>query len=295
MSRVSNLSLKVQLLIMKKVVFSEKCLEYSYFGHIEDPERVRKAYEILRSRRYQFLRPKPASEDDLLRVHSEAWVERVRQGGFFDGDTPGGRNIYEYARLSAGGAVLAATEQAFSLMRPPGHHAGRDGRAMGAPTLGFCYLNNMAIAVKRLHKPTLILDIDGHHGNGTQEIFRGEPEVTVISLHRVGIYPGTGYESEGNCLNFPFYAPPGDELYLSTLDEALGQVDLERAEVVAISAGFDCHDGDLASLGLTSRCFQQIGRKVSSLGKYTFGVMEGGYNGESIGEDLDHLLKELPN
>jgi len=280
---------------MKKVVFSEKCLEYSYFGHIEDPERLRKAYEILRSRHYQFLRPKPVSEEDLLRVHSKAWVERVKQGGFFDGDTPGGMNIYEYASLSAGGAVLAATEQAFSLMRPPGHHVGRDGKAMGAPTLGFCYLNNMAIAVKRLHRPTLILDIDGHHGNGTQEIFQGEAEVTVISLHRVGIYPGTGYKSEGNCLNFPFHAPPGDELYLNTLDEALSQVDLERAEVVAISAGFDCHDGDLASLGLTSRCFQQIGRKVSSLGKYTFGVMEGGYNGETIGEDLDSLLKELPN
>jgi len=180
-------------------------------------------------------------------------------------------------------------------MRPPGHHAGRNGKAMGAPTLGFCYLNNVAIAVKYLNKPTLIIDLDGHHGNGTQEIFQGESNVTLISLHRVGIYPGTGFESEGNCLNFPFFTPPGDELYLRTLDKAIDQVDMGKVEVVAISAGFDCHEGDLASLGLTSKCFREIGKRIQVLGKYTFGVMEGGYNGENVGEDLDRLLKELPD
>jgi len=280
---------------MKRIVFSEKCLEYSHFGHIEDPERVRKAYEILKSRAYEFLEPEPASEDDLLKVHSRTWVERVRKGGFFDGDTPGGGNIYDYASLSAGGAIAAAREQAFSLMRPPGHHAGRKGRAMGAPTLGFCYLNNVAVAVKYLNKPALILDIDGHHGNGTEEIFKGDPDVKFVSLHRVGIYPGTGYESEGNCLNFPFFTPPGDELYLRTLDKALDHVEMGDVEVVAISAGFDCHEGDLASLGLTSRSFREIGKRIRALEKHTFGVLEGGYNGENVGEDLDQLLKELPS
>lgn len=280
---------------MKRVVFSEKCLEYSYFGHVEDPERVGRAYEILRSRGYEFLEPEPASENYLLRAHSKTWIERVRKGGFFDGDTPGGKNIHEYANLSAGGAIVAAREQAFSLMRPPGHHAGRNGRAMRAPTLGFCYLNNVAVAVKYLNKPALIIDIDGHHGNGTEEIFKGDPKVKFISLHRGGIYPGTGYESEGNCLNFSFFTTPGDELYLKTLDNALDQVDVRSVEVVAVSAGFDCHEGDLASLGLTSRCFREIGRRIQALGRYTFGVMEGGYNGEDVGEDLDQLLSGLPD
>ena len=280
---------------MKRIVFSEKCLEYSYSGHVEDPKRVRKAHEILKRRGYEFLGAKHASRDDLIKVHTSSWVERVRKGGFFDGDTPGGSNIYEYASLSAGAAIVAARERAFSLMRPPGHHAGRNGKAMGAPTLGFCYLNNIAVAVKYLNKPTLIVDIDGHHGNGTQEIFQGEPDVTVISLHRVGIYPGTGYESEGNCLNFPFFTPPGDEFYLRTLDQAIRRVDLEKVEVAAISAGFDCHEGDLASLGLTSKCFREIGKRIQALGKYTFGVMEGGYEGQNVGEDLDQLLKELPD
>jgi len=290
----SDLFSNCLLLFMKRVVFSERCLDYSYFGHVEDPERVRRAYEILKSRGYEFLEPEHASQDDLLRAHSKVWIERVKRGGFFDGDTPGGSDIYEYASLSAGGAIVAAREPAFSLMRPPGHHAGRSGRALGAPTLGFCYLNNMAVAVKCLNKPTLILDIDGHHGNGTEEIFQGDPNVKVISLHRVGIYPGTGYESEGNCLNFPFFTPPGEELYLRTLDKALNHVDMKEVEVVAVSAGFDCHNGDLASLGLSSNCFREIGKKVQALGRHTFGVLEGGYDGEHVGEDLDRFLNELP-
>jgi len=280
---------------MKKIVFSERCLEYSYFGHVEDPDRVKEAHKILRKTGYEFLEPEPVSEEDLLNVHSKAWIERVKRGGFFDGDTPGEEDIFKYASLSAGAAVVAAKEKAFSLMRPPGHHAGIDGRAMGAPTLGFCYLNNVAIAVRHLKRPTLILDVDGHHGNGTEEIFKGDAQVTVMSLHRVGIYPGTGYESDKNCLNFPFFTSLGDDKYLATLDKALSQVDVKDVEIVAISAGFDCHNGDLASLGLSSECFREIGRRIHDLGKHTFGVLEGGYIGENVGEDLDKLLKQLPN
>ncbi|MCX8191234.1 MAG: hypothetical protein N3F06_00310, partial [Nitrososphaerales archaeon] len=173
------------------------------------------------------------------------------------------------------------------------HHAGRNGRALGAPTLGFCYFNNMAIAIKYLDKPALILDIDGHHGNGTQEIFLGDPKVKFISLHRVSIYPGTGYESEGNCLNFPLPARAGDALYLKTLDKALSQIDLKGIEIVGISAGFDAHEGDLASLGLTPNCYKEIGKKVRNLGIEVFGVLEGGYIGENIAIDLHQLILGL--
>ena len=104
--------------------------------------------------------------------------------------------IYDYALLSAGGALLAAQKNGISLMRPPGHHAGRNGKAMGVSTLGFCYFNNIAIAVRKMNEQTLILDIDGHHGNGTQEIFQGDPNVKFISLHRYPTYPGTGLRSQ---------------------------------------------------------------------------------------------------
>jgi len=254
-----------------KIIFSEKCLEYSWPGHIERPERIRKALDLLRQ--YEFLEPEPASQQDLLSVHSREYVDLIKNakaGSYLDGDTPAPENIYEYALLSAGAALLAAQEKGFSLMRPPGHHAGRNGRALGVATLGFCYFNNIAIAVRKLGKSTLILDIDGHHGNGTQEIFQGDQKVTFISLHRYPTYPGTGLSSQGNCLNFPLSYSAGDSLYLKTLEQALSQVEIANVKVVGISAGFDAHQGDLASLGLTHEGYREIGRKVGALGEASF-------------------------
>jgi len=277
-----------------KIIFSEKCLEYSWPGHIERPERIRKALELLRQ--YEFLEPKPASQQDLLTVHSREYVDLImnaRAGSYLDGDTPAPENIYKYTLLSAGAALLTAQENGFSLMRPPGHHAGRNGRALGVSTLGFCYFNNIAIAVKKLGRSTLILDIDGHHGNGTQEIFQGDPKVTFISLHRHPTYPGTGLTSQGNCLNFPLSYSAGDSLYLKTLEQALSQVEMANVEVVGISAGFDAHQGDLASLGLTHEGYREIGRKVGALRKPVFGVLEGGYIGEYVGRDLHELISGI--
>ncbi len=272
-----------------KLVYSEKCLAYGEW-HVEGPERVRKAHEILKEKGYEFLRPEAASEEDLVKVHDHDYLWQLRKGLVEDGDTPAYDNIYEYARLSAGGALLAASVQGFNLMRPPGHHCGRWGAALGASTRGFCYLNNIAIAVKHLDKRTLILDIDGHHGNGTQEIFFGDEKVTYVSLHRDPYYPGSGQKSEGNCWNYPLPADCGDEKYLKTLDKALAKLDVNLYEVVAVSAGFDTHTRDLASLGLTAKAYRQIGEKIGLLGKPTFFVLEGGYVGKNVGEDIDLLL-----
>lgn len=273
-----------------KIVFSEKCLEYGS-SHIEGPERVRRACTILKEKGYEFLAPQPASEHDILRVHDADYVRRLKDGFVEDVDTRAYENINEYARLAAGGAILAAKVGGFSLMRPPGHHAGRRGLALGVRTKGFCYLNNIAIAVKFLGKPCLILDIDGHHGNGTQEIFLGDENVTYVGLHRYPHYPGTGYSSDGNCLNFPLRADCGDDVYLETLDEALSRVDMGKVEIVGVSAGFDGHAGDLASLGLTEKGFREIGKRIASLNKHAFFVLEGGYSGENNGKDIDELLK----
>jgi acetoin utilization deacetylase AcuC-like enzyme len=261
--------------------------------HIENPERVRKAYEILKQKNYRFLAPEPASEEDLLKVHGTEYVWNLKKSLVEDADTPAYDNIYEFARLSAGGAILAAKVNGFSIMRPPGHHAGVCGAALGAYTRGFCYLNNIAIAVKHLGRSTLILDIDGHHGNGTQEIFAGNHKVTYVSLHRHPNYPGTGVTSEDNYLNFPLPPDCGDKVYLKTLDEALSKVDIGKFEVLAVSAGFDQHAGDLASLGLTDKCYGEIGKRIAFLKKPTFFVLEGGYNGENVGKDIDQLLKGM--
>jgi acetoin utilization deacetylase AcuC-like enzyme len=273
-----------------KIIFSEKCLRYGQY-HIEGPERVRKAAEILQKFGYEFLEPTPASEDDLLKAHDSDYVWNVKKGLVEDPDTPAYDNIFEFARLSAGGAILAAKVGGFSIMRPPGHHVGRNGAALGAYTRGFCYFNNIAIAVKYLDKPTLILDIDGHHGNGTQEIFLGDNRVTYVSLHRHPNYPGTGAVSEENCLNFPLPPDCGDEQHINTLNEALSLVNIDKFEVVAVSAGFDTHIDDLASLGLTERGYAEIGKRISALKKHTFFVLEGGYEGENVGNDIYQLTK----
>lgn len=275
-----------------KIVFSEKCLEYGSY-HIESPERVHKAYRILKERGYEFTEPKPAEEEDLLRVHDISYLRLLKEGSIEDPDTPHYPNIYEYARLAAGGAVLAAKISGFSLMRPPGHHAGRHGAALGAYTRGFCYINNIAVAVKHLDKQTLILDIDGHHGNGTQEILLGDPKVTYVSLHRYPLYPGTGLYSEANCYNYPLEADCGEEKYIATLKKALEKVDMGKVEVIAVSAGFDTFAGDLASLGLSEKSFMEIGEIIASLDKPTFFVLEGGYIGENVGKAIDALLKNF--
>jgi acetoin utilization deacetylase AcuC-like enzyme len=275
-----------------KIVFSEKCLGYGAW-HIEGPQRVKLAAGILKEKGYEFIEPAPATEDDLLKVHDPDYIWNLRKGLVEDTDTPAYENIFEIAKLSAGGALLAAEMKGFSLMRPPGHHAGKNGAALGVYTRGFCYINNIAVAVKKLDKPTLILDIDGHHGNGTQEIFQGNKKITYISLHRIPHYPGTGLISEGNCLNFPLPFDCGEQTYLKTLDHALSQIDSKVFEIVAVSAGCDTYKGDLASLGLVENSYRQIGKRISALKKPTFFVLEGGYIGEKNGLCIDQLLKSF--
>ena len=279
----------MSMTINTKLIFSEKSLGYGQW-HIESPVRVKKAHDILKGIGYQFIEPEPASETDILKVHDEEYIWNLKKGLVEDPDTPAYENIYEFAKLSAGGALLAAKINGFSLMRPPGHHAGKYGPAMGIRSRGFCYLNNIAIAVKSLNKPTLILDIDGHHGNGTQEIFQGDEKVIYVSLHRHPHYPGTGTRSEKNIFNFPLPADCGEKTYLSTFEKALKKIEEKKVELVAVSAGFDTHRNDLASLGLTTNSYLKIGKKIAELKKPTFWILEGGYKGEKNGFDIDRLL-----
>jgi acetoin utilization deacetylase AcuC-like enzyme len=273
-----------------KIVYSEKCLGYGTW-HVEGPQRVKTTHDILQSKGYEFVEPKPATDEEILSIHDADYLFNVKKGLVEDTDTPAYQNIYEFAQLSVGGALLASKINGFSLMRPPGHHVGRSGAALGVYTRGFCYLNNIAIAVKESGKSTLILDIDGHHGNGTQEIFQGDEKVTYVSLHQSPNYPGTGDFTEGNCINFALPIDYGGQRYLETLDKALGMVNLTKFEAVAVSAGFDTHRGDLATLSLVEQDYFEIGKRVAKLIKPTFFVLEGGYVGEKVGSDIDSLLR----
>lgn len=270
-----------------KIVFSEECLNYKSLGHPESPERVKLAHDYLNTR-FQFIEPSEASDADILLVHSEGHLESLKNLEFYDADSPAYPEIYRYASISAGAAITAAEEGAFSLTRPPGHHAGRSSVA------GFCYLNNIAIAVKKLAKRTLIVDIDAHHGNGTEAIFLGDPAVVYVSLHAYPFYPGTGAESRKNCFNHPLPPLCGDSVYLDTFERALDAIDIDDVEHVAISAGFDGYKSDpLASLGLSSATYERIGESISRLNLPVFAVLEGGYDVANLGQNVEHLLKGL--
>jgi acetoin utilization deacetylase AcuC-like enzyme len=284
------------------IVYSDRCLEYVAPRLPESPERVYRAYRLLKSKGMKFVTAEACSEEDLRLVHSPELIERIRSGDFFDPDSPSLPGIYEYARLSAGGAIKSmeialSGERAFSLMRPPGHHVGVNGAALGASTMGFCYFNNVAVAcMKALERAerVAILDIDCHHGNGTQEIFQGHPRVLFVSLHKYGMfYPGTGGLSEGNCLNYPFRRPVGDEEYLETLKKALGKIEEFNPDLLAVSAGFDAHREDpVGALRLSEEAYLKIGRLIADLNRNTFAVLEGGY-GRRFPECVWNFIKGL--
>ena len=269
-----------------QIIYSPRCLEYGDPGHPESPERIRGAANYLWRKGYFFLEPEPCSEQDLLRVHSSDLVEGVKAENFsFVGDTPRIKDIYHYARLAAGGAILACEMGGFSLLRPPGHHAGRD--FLG----GFCYFNNLAIAVEKSGKDTLIVDIDGHHGNGTQDIFRASRKVSYISMHRMG-YPGTGLTSGRNYSNNMFRWKMGDSAYVENLRAMLQSA--PQTEQIAVSAGFDAYDADpFASLGLTRRGFFRLGQVLAGQNTPLFCVLEGGYVANQLGPLVHNFLAGL--
>lgn len=268
-----------------KIFYSPKCLEYSQPGHPESPARARDTYEYLEKQGYSFQEPHPCSDDDILLAHSRNLLESVRKESFFDFDTPAYAGIYEIARLSAGAAIGAAQsclsggEKAFSLMRPPGHHATKN--ELG----GFCYFNNIAIACLKILKEfahvnkIAVVDFDCHHGNGTEDILMGKKEAIYLSLHQSPLYPGTGQKSRDNCINYPLSAGTTPRQYLSALEQGLAQVEAFRPDLLAVSAGFDSYRLDpITNLSLELDTYKEIGRMLNILNKPTFSILEGGYS-----------------
>ena len=270
-----------------KIIFSPECAGYESPGHPESPRRVVGTAELLRQNpRHEFLAAQPCEEAEILRVHTRHLLEEVRRGVSDDPDTPAIPGIFEHARHSAGAAIQAAAMAwhgipAFSLMRPPGHHACRD------HVMGFCYFNNVAIALTRLLaepgglRRVAIVDFDCHHCNGTEDIFRGVKEVLCVSLHQSPCYPGTGLRSEGNMLNHPL--PPGTDgtQYLEVFSRALEDVREFKPELVAVEAGFDAYKRDpITEMRLEIETFGEIGRRLAALRLPMFALLEGGYSSQ---------------
>ncbi len=276
-----------------KIIFSKRCIEYEFPGHPESPGRLSSTYNLLKERKFEFKEPQPAKKEDILRVHTGNLVEQVKNGEFLDSDTPNSKKMFEYALLSAGAAIQAQElalnkEFAFSLMRPPGHHATRNCAG------GFCYFNNIAVAVSKALdtvERVAIIDIDCHHGNGTQDIFLGDKRVLYVSLHQSPLYPGTGLKSEENCLNLPLSPGTGEVEYLTVFKKAIEEVKKFSPRLIAVSAGFDTYKDDpLTNFNLEKQTYAKMSGLISALKKPAFSVLEGGYNVLELPECIEQYL-----
>jgi acetoin utilization deacetylase AcuC-like enzyme len=231
--------------------------------------------------RFPFVECTAATDDDVLRCHTERLLEQVRTTrGWIDGDTICTETSYEAALLSAGAAIEAVRRGGFAISRPPGHHAERD-RAMG-----FCLFDNIAIAarwaqVKLGIGRVAIVDWDVHHGNGTQDIVADDPSILFVSLHQWPLYPGTGgpYEQGDTLVNIPLPPGTGDAGYFEAWETVERSVRRFEPELLLVSAGFDAHvDDPLADMELTAEGFAELARRASSLAPRVAAVLEGGYN-----------------
>ncbi|MFH1585829.1 MAG: histone deacetylase [archaeon] len=271
-----------------QIVFDKKILDYK--GTLGNPRRMIPAYEFLKDK-YNFVKPEISVKEPI--VHSKKLIDNVKTGDFYDLDSPPRPGIYDLAMLALNSAITSQDIQGFSFMEPPGHHAGKD--YLG----GFCYFNNIAEAVERSKLKTLIIDIDGHHGNGTEDIFKGRKDIRFVSLHCSPCYPGTGRKSKKNIFNYPLNPRCGEEKYLETFDKALEEATKNfEFEQIAVSAGFDAYKGDHLGvfLGLEKETYYKIGKIIKELTEKNkarkFAVLEGGYS-RDFGELIDEFVKGM--
>ncbi|MFL6554184.1 MAG: histone deacetylase family protein [Chthoniobacterales bacterium] len=274
------------------IFYDPSCLEYSSPGHPERPERIARTAPLLKERHadWKWRQPAIATDAQLLRAHSREHVEAVSNAlGHFDLDTPFYPNIEVQARRSAGAAIDAMRsalrgEPAFSLMRPPGHHATRD-RAMG-----FCYFSNVAVAaldaLENNAARIAIWDFDGHHGNGTEAIVANNERIRFASIHQFPAYPGTGAKSFANINNYPISPYTPREAILGIARRSLDNLIAFEPNLLLVSAGFDAYACDpLLQLTLEREDFATFGEWLNKIGIPVSVVLEGGYS-----NDLPELI-----
>jgi acetoin utilization deacetylase AcuC-like enzyme len=271
-------------------------MEYSAPGHPERPERIRNTVPVLKSRHpeWEWREPGAVTKEMLLRAHTPAHVEEVKSAADnFDADTAAYPGIYEHAARSAGAAVDVARaalkgQRAFSLMRPPGHHATRD-RAMG-----FCYFSNIAVAafdaLENGAERVAIWDFDAHHGNGTEDIVANNPRIAFASIHQFPGYPGTGTRSFADIHNYPVAPLTSRAKHVAEVRRALDQLVAFNPNLLLVSAGFDAYAGDpITQMTLKREDFVTFGQWLRETDIPSGAILEGGYS-DKLPELIDGFL-----
>jgi acetoin utilization deacetylase AcuC-like enzyme len=239
---------------------------------------------------WDWSQPQPVDEVAILRAHSPEHLARIRAAtSDFDADTPAYPDIFAHAARAAGAAVDVAREamrrrRAFSLMRPPGHHAMRD-RAMG-----FCYFSNVAIAaldaLAHGAERVAIWDFDAHHGNGTEDVVAHNPRIAFASIHQFPGYPGTGTHSFDNIHNYPVAPLTPRPDHVAEVRRALDRLVAFQPDLLLVSAGFDAYAGDpITEMSLAVEDFATFGRWLRETNIPAGAILEGGYS-----DDLPKLI-----
>ncbi|GAB4579200.1 MAG: histone deacetylase [Anaerolineales bacterium] len=280
--------------------------EHALDGHPERPERIEAIVAALETagwwESFPKLHPLKIPIQVLQAIHTRAHLDRLewvaQRGGSIDSDTYLTLSSWDLALNAAGGALSVASavwqgnaQRGFALTRPPGHHA------TPAHAMGFCLLNNVALAAQYLihefgAKRLAIIDIDLHHGNGTQDIFYERDDVLFISTHQYPLYPFTGFleemgagKGQGLNVNLPFPPLSGDHAFITTTDELILPI-LNRfaPEMILVSAGMDAHWADpLGHLILSAQGYGEVVARLtawadaSCKGRIAL-FLEGGYD-----------------